>query len=262
MAGEWMTESAIAKLRKLWDEGHSTNEIGRRLGVSKNTVVGKAHRLDLAARPSPIRRSGEPTPYVRRMLPVRTIPKLPSETNDIIFAGVWITPERIAIMQRDWPTHKPRSLILEDMAQLPGVIWSDPNLVTGYARNVLHLRRPDDFVAVRPHVAGTPKPVVTRQPPRPVVSEAPRIAPAVPKPYARTTECVFPIGDPGTPGFRFCDVPHQNKSYCNEHESICWHKVRDRREDSAGHVAPVHSRFSLVGGGRSGFVQRDWDETR
>lgn len=51
-------DDTILRLRRLWDEGHSTNEIGRRLGVSKNAVVGKAHRLDLPARPSPIRRDG------------------------------------------------------------------------------------------------------------------------------------------------------------------------------------------------------------
>ncbi len=52
---EW-TEDAIARLRALWAEGHSTAEIGRRMGISKNAVVGKAHRLGLEARPSPIRR--------------------------------------------------------------------------------------------------------------------------------------------------------------------------------------------------------------
>jgi len=48
---EW-AEETIVRLRTLWDEGLSTAEIGRRLGVSKNAVVGKAHRLDLPARPS------------------------------------------------------------------------------------------------------------------------------------------------------------------------------------------------------------------
>jgi GcrA cell cycle regulator len=52
---EW-TEEAIAKLRALWTEGLSTAEIGRRLNISKNAVVGKAHRLSLPPRPSPIRR--------------------------------------------------------------------------------------------------------------------------------------------------------------------------------------------------------------
>ena len=58
---EWADET-IVRLRELWSEGHSTAEIGRRLGVSKNAVVGKAHRLDLPARPSPIRREGERPP--------------------------------------------------------------------------------------------------------------------------------------------------------------------------------------------------------
>ncbi|HET8995583.1 MAG TPA: GcrA family cell cycle regulator, partial [Acetobacteraceae bacterium] len=58
---EWADET-ITRLRELWSEGHSTAEIGRRLGVSKNAVVGKAHRLDLPARPSPIRREGDALP--------------------------------------------------------------------------------------------------------------------------------------------------------------------------------------------------------
>ena len=62
---EW-TEDAINRLRALWAEGHSTAEIGRRMGVSKNAVVGKAHRLNLASRPSPIRRDGEKAPRRRQ----------------------------------------------------------------------------------------------------------------------------------------------------------------------------------------------------
>lgn len=52
---EW-TAKSIGQLRSLWAEGHSTAEIGRRMGVTKNAIVGKAHRLDLPARPSPIRK--------------------------------------------------------------------------------------------------------------------------------------------------------------------------------------------------------------
>jgi GcrA cell cycle regulator len=50
------TPELIQNLSKLWDEGHSTAEIGRRLGISKNAVVGKAHRLALTPRPSPLKR--------------------------------------------------------------------------------------------------------------------------------------------------------------------------------------------------------------
>ena len=44
-----------AALVQLWaDRSLSAAEIGRRLGVSKNAVVGRCHRLRLSARPSPI----------------------------------------------------------------------------------------------------------------------------------------------------------------------------------------------------------------
>ena len=51
---DW-TDQTIATLRTLWGEGHSTAEIGRRMHTTKNAIVGKAHRLKLPARPSPIR---------------------------------------------------------------------------------------------------------------------------------------------------------------------------------------------------------------
>lgn len=50
------TDDRIAELARLWQAGHSASEIGKRLGVSKNAVVGKAHRLRLPGRPSPIKR--------------------------------------------------------------------------------------------------------------------------------------------------------------------------------------------------------------
>lgn len=77
---DWMTPAAILKLREWWqDHAITTIEIGRRLGASKNAIVGKAHRLDLEARPSPIRRSGEAAviPPVRPVVRV-TLPPLAS----------------------------------------------------------------------------------------------------------------------------------------------------------------------------------------
>ncbi len=76
---EW-TEELIARLRALWDEGHSTAEIGRILGISKNAVVGKAHRLNLPARPSPIRREASAEPRPRRHTRGPTLPPLATAT--------------------------------------------------------------------------------------------------------------------------------------------------------------------------------------
>ena len=63
------TDEVVGSLRQLWNEGHSTAEIGRRIGVSKNAVVGKAHPLDLPNRPSPIRQDGAPRPPRRPPAP-------------------------------------------------------------------------------------------------------------------------------------------------------------------------------------------------
>ncbi|MBR0641408.1 hypothetical protein GXW73_01065 [Roseomonas hellenica] len=43
------------RLRTLWTEGLPTKEIGRRLGTTKNAVIGQVHRMGLPRRESPIR---------------------------------------------------------------------------------------------------------------------------------------------------------------------------------------------------------------
>ena len=50
------TSDKIKQLKKLWAKGKTTVEIAKELGISKNSVIGKAHRLSLSARPSPIKR--------------------------------------------------------------------------------------------------------------------------------------------------------------------------------------------------------------
>lgn len=50
------TAKRIAEMTRLWNQGLPTSEIARRVGVSKNAVIGKIHRLGLPRRDSPIRR--------------------------------------------------------------------------------------------------------------------------------------------------------------------------------------------------------------
>ena len=59
MSFEWTAEK-IATLMALWEEGLTTSDIGDRLGITKNAVVGKVHRLGLPKRGSPIRAKPEP----------------------------------------------------------------------------------------------------------------------------------------------------------------------------------------------------------
>jgi hypothetical protein len=50
---EW-TEQRIEMLRRLWGQGQTASQIAAALGgVTRNAVIGKAHRLGLTGRPSP-----------------------------------------------------------------------------------------------------------------------------------------------------------------------------------------------------------------
>jgi GcrA cell cycle regulator len=49
------TGDRVEKLKELWSQGATANEIADRLGgCTRNAVIGKAHRLGLSERPSPI----------------------------------------------------------------------------------------------------------------------------------------------------------------------------------------------------------------
>jgi len=62
---EW-PDASTARLRVLWAEGLGTKQIGAELGVSKNSIIGKARRLGLAPRPNPVGvHPGHPLPAPR-----------------------------------------------------------------------------------------------------------------------------------------------------------------------------------------------------
>ena len=177
---EW-NEEIIGRLRALWAEGLSTAEIGRRMGISKNAVVGKAHRLNLPSRPSPIRRStGEPRLVVRRVCGP-TLPPLPAHS----VTPASTTPSRALGQGYGAPR-----------ADLPTVKQAEP----------------------------APRP--TSAPPLRAIPTA--------RAGGRFTPCCWPIGEPGTTSFRFCDEDSlHGKPYCATHAQIAYVKIKDRREEAA-----------------------------
>ena len=51
------SDHRVEQLKSLWNEGKSASQIADLLGdVTRNAVIGKAHRLGLSSRPSPIKR--------------------------------------------------------------------------------------------------------------------------------------------------------------------------------------------------------------
>jgi GcrA cell cycle regulator len=74
---------------------------------------------------------------------------------------------------------------------------------------------------------------VTMAPPSPPVAKAAPMR-VLSGRGGRLTVCCWPIGEPGTENFRFCDadaVP--GKPYCAQHAELAYVRVRDRREDAA-----------------------------
>jgi len=56
------TPGKVKKLTELWEQGKTGSEIAKALGggVTRSAVIGKARRLKLSPRPSPLKRKAEP----------------------------------------------------------------------------------------------------------------------------------------------------------------------------------------------------------
>jgi len=239
---EW-TDESIRLLTVYWADGLSTAEIGRRLGVSKNAVVGKAHRLELTARPSPIHWDGPPRQ--------RTKPR-PSPAPRI--TGATLPPLESAGPAADRPasgtTQAPIAARLpveingaRGATALPAAappaagsrqVPPAPAQIAEVADRALpaQAKRDGEPAAAPPRAL---KPVQEAPPPRTTAASTRAALQAVAsRPFGRVVTCCWPIGEPGTRDFHFCDgrsVP--GKPYCEEHAALAYVKVRDRREDAA-----------------------------
>jgi len=112
MSAEEWTPERIKVLIALWEEGLPTSEIGRRMGVTKNAVVGKVHRLGLKKRQSPIRQSSSTSAQPKKAKPAQPRPqadtlarpaahKTPMPTGDVVRL------EELTSSMCSWPEGEP-----------------------------------------------------------------------------------------------------------------------------------------------------------
>ncbi|GAB6855470.1 GcrA family cell cycle regulator [Asaia astilbis] len=224
---EW-TDDIISRLQTLWQEGLSTAEIGRQLSITKNAVVGKAHRLGLPPRPSPIRATAKP-----RKEPVAEVSVSSGAEAPVTTASVSQAPVK--------PAEPKASVASESTVASP----AKPSVVETVAASVPKsetVQKPSASASLSSSEEGAP--LASKPSPIRKSAEAKTMSPDLMlrpllRPLTADTSprrgpsCCWPNGDPGTPGFHFCGAkPVAGKPYCAEHCAIAYVKLRDRRENA------------------------------
>jgi len=96
---DWTPET-IDYLRERWSQGASTRQIGVELNCTKNSIVSKAHRLNLPPRPSPIRKKeSKASPRPERLSRV-------SPSHAAVLRQIVIT--EVSRNQCSWPVGMPK----------------------------------------------------------------------------------------------------------------------------------------------------------
>lgn len=201
------TDERIATLKKMWEGGATASQIADELGdVSRNAVIGKAHRLGLKSRPSPVKaneKKAKPAPK-----PKTKVAAKPAAANPAPAPAPAAPTKPEPAEQAPAPRPQPSATASNQSQPMPNSGKDLPKIVSV---------GPGGFLRQGP---GDQQPPIPPAPPR-------RLVPAKPSPdIADKTSllelsdkvCRWPMGHPGEPDFHFCgeDV-NPGFPYCVEH---------------------------------------------
>jgi len=195
------TDERIATLKKMWEGGSTASQIAEELGgVSRNAVIGKAHRLGLKSRPSPVK-ANEKKKAAKKAAPKAAAKKAAPKAAAKPAAKPAPKRETAAKPAAPASSATPSQPLPNPTPDLPKIVSVGPG---GFLR-----QGPGDQQAPIPPA-----------PPR-------RLVPAKPSPeIADKTSlldlsekvCRWPMGHPGEPDFHFCGEPvNPGFPYCVEH---------------------------------------------
>ncbi len=216
------TDERIDTLKTMWEKGLTASQIAESLGgVSRNAVIGKAHRLGLQARPSPVKSNdGE----VKAAATPKPAPAPIAAPNPVPITAAPAPAPRVAPpIVAAAPAAAPAPA--EEASDLP-----EADAVEKAPTVILRSVGPGGFVRQAPGEQQAP---ITPAPPRRLVPAKPAAEMAGKTTLLDLNDriCKWPLGHPGEPDFHFCgDKVNPGFPYCIAHCSHAYQAQLPRRD--------------------------------